>query len=177
MKKKDPGPIDVVDDWSWQDSGRLVRGLRPCVRARRGRGPSGTEEYQDSEKYQVRRWDVDRRGNLRPLIQRVNRIRRENAALHQNRTLRFYSDRERSDDCCGKKSAGSENVVLVAVNLDPHHAQSGWLTLPLDELPVDGSGSYQMHDLLSDGRYLWQGPRNYVRLDPGGDAGSHFPVA
>jgi starch synthase (maltosyl-transferring) len=54
----------------------------------------------------------------------------------------------------------------VLVNLDPHHVQSGWIDLPLDALDVDEAHPYQVHDLLSDARYLWNGHRNFVQLDP-----------
>lgn len=127
----------------------------------------GSEEYQDSEKYQVRTWDWNRPGNIRSFITRVNRIRRENEALHQNRNLRFYSIDNDRMIFYGKSTQDRSNVVLVVVNLDPHNPQSGWLELPLEELGIgDESTSYQMHDLLSDARYLWQGKRNFVRLDP-----------
>ena len=58
------------------------------------------------------------------------------------------------------------NIILVVVNLDPHHVHSGWLTLPLADFGIDEDRPYQVHDLLSDARYLWNGPRNYVELDP-----------
>jgi starch synthase (maltosyl-transferring) len=56
--------------------------------------------------------------------------------------------------------------VIVIVNLDPHHVQSGWTELPLEELGLPAQQPYQMHELLTEARYLWHGPRNYVRLDP-----------
>ena len=59
-----------------------------------------------------------------------------------------------------------ENVILVVVNLDPHHEQGGWLSVPLEEIGIEPESTYQVHDLLGDGRYLWQGDRNYVSLDP-----------
>ncbi len=127
----------------------------------------GTEEYQDSEKYQVRVWDWNQPGNIRAFISRVNRIRRENEALHQNRNLRFYDIDNDRMIFYGKATDDLSNVILVVVNLDPHNPQSGWLELPVEQLGIAGeSKSYQMHDLLSDARYLWQGERNFVRLDP-----------
>ncbi|WP_435016998.1 alpha-1,4-glucan--maltose-1-phosphate maltosyltransferase [Tundrisphaera sp. TA3] len=124
----------------------------------------GSEEYLDSEKYQIRHWDLDAPGNLRDFIARVNTIRRENPALHQDRNLRFYHIDNDEMIVYGKATADLSNIIIVVVNLNPHHAQSGWLRLPTEEL---GLGSdYQVHDLLSDARYLWHGEWNYVRLDP-----------
>jgi starch synthase (maltosyl-transferring) len=54
----------------------------------------------------------------------------------------------------------------VVVNLDPHHTQSGWLDLPLDPLGLDPHQTFQVHDLLTEARYLWHGSRNYVQLEP-----------
>ena len=54
----------------------------------------------------------------------------------------------------------------MAVNLDPHHAQSGWVDLALDTLGLSPERPYQMHDLLSDARYLWYGAHNYIALQP-----------
>lgn len=59
-----------------------------------------------------------------------------------------------------------ENAILVVVNLDPHHTQSGWTDLALEALGLEDGQPYQVHDLLGGGRYLWEGPRNYVELDP-----------
>ncbi len=139
------------------------------------RGP-GSEEYLDSEKYALRKWDLDRPDGLRDLIARVNRIRRENPALQQDRTLAFHGV-DNDHLLCYSKSAPAAppeawsaqeaaDVVLVVVNLDPHHRQAGWTSLDLGALGVDGDRPYQVHDLLTDARYLWQGGRNYVELDP-----------
>jgi starch synthase (maltosyl-transferring) len=65
-----------------------------------------------------------------------------------------------------KRSEDGENLILVVVNLDPYHRHSGWIELPPEELGLPAERSYQMHDLLGDGRYLWSGRRNYVELDP-----------
>jgi starch synthase (maltosyl-transferring) len=127
----------------------------------------GSEEYLDSEKYEVRHWELARPDSLADLIGRVNRIRRENGALQQDRTLRFHPvDHERLI-CYSKHTADGANVILVVVNLDPYHRHAGWVELDLDALGLDAREPYQVHDLLTDARYLWQGPRNYIELDPG----------
>jgi starch synthase (maltosyl-transferring) len=131
----------------------------------RARDP-GSEEYLDSEKYQVRRWDLREPHSLADLITRVNRIRRENAALQADWSLRFHRVDNEQLICYSKQSSDLDNIVLVVANLDPHHAQSGHVELPLHDLGIDASRPYQLHDLLSGARYLWHGPRNYVAIDP-----------
>ncbi len=122
-----------------------------------------TEELLDSEKYQLRHWDLDRADSLRDVITRLNRIRREQAALHDNRSLRFLpTDNERV--LCYTKAGAGHDVVLVVVNLDPNHTQAAWIEVDFDGMPDDQS--FQVHDLLSDARYLWRGRRNFVELDP-----------
>jgi starch synthase (maltosyl-transferring) len=131
----------------------------------RSREP-GSEEYLDSEKYQLRRWDLDRPDSLRDFIGRVNRIRRENPALHGDWSLRFHAVDNDKLICYSKTTEDLNDIVLVVVNLDPHYRQSGWVELPLDMLGVQGEQPYQMHDLLGDSRFIWNGARNYVELDP-----------
>jgi starch synthase (maltosyl-transferring) len=131
----------------------------------RARGP-GSEEYDDSEKYQLRHWDLNRTGSLWPLVARLNRIRRQNAALHSDRTLKFCAVDNDQLIAYVKMDSASGNTVLTIVNLDPHHAQSGWVDLDIEALQFARDQPYQVHDLLSDQRYVWQGRRNYVLLDP-----------
>jgi starch synthase (maltosyl-transferring) len=126
----------------------------------------GSEEYLHSEKYEIRRWDLERPDSLRELIARVNRIRRENAALQRDWGLRFHPVDNEQLIAYTKESPDGGNLILTVVNLDPHHPQSGWLHLPTHELGLDPHQPYQVHDLLTDARYLWQGPRNYVELNP-----------
>jgi starch synthase (maltosyl-transferring) len=126
----------------------------------------GTEEYQDSEKFQLRPRQWNQPGDLTEFIQRVNRIRRENPALASNRQLRFYPVDNEQILCYGKATPDNANIILVAVNLDPHHAHEGWLQLPAGEFGIGENEPYQVHDLLGAGRYLWQGTRNFLRLDP-----------
>ncbi len=125
----------------------------------------GSEEYLDSEKYQLRSWDLERPDSLAELIGRVNRIRRENPALQSNASLTFHSV-DNDQLLVYSKSAGP-NVILVVVDLDPRHRQSGWTGLDLGALGIAADDQpFQVHDLLTGARYLWQGPRNYVELDP-----------
>jgi starch synthase (maltosyl-transferring) len=124
----------------------------------------GSEEYLDSEKYQIRHWEITRGDSLAEFIARVNHIRRENPALESDASLEFH-DTTNEQLICYSKQSGS-NFVVVVVNLDPYHRHAGWLTVPAARLGVEANRPYQVHDLLGDGRYLWHGERNYVELDP-----------
>ena len=126
----------------------------------------GGEEYLDSEKYEVRRWDLDREDSLADLIGLVNRIRRENPALQTDRGLRIQ--RTDSDHLFAYTKSDDEgsNAILTVVNLDPHHPQSGWVELDRSVLPPSDGDAYQVHDLLTGARYAWHGAWNFVLLDP-----------
>ena len=129
-----------------------------------GEAIPGTEDYKDSEKYQIRLWDWDRPGNIKELITRVNRIRRENTALQANGSLRFFQVNNDQLLCYGKTSEDLSNMILVAVNLDPKQTQSGWVQIPIQEwnLPQE----YQVHDLLTDRKFDWHGESNFIQLNP-----------
>ena len=126
----------------------------------------GSEEYLDSEKYQLRTWDLERPDSLHDFIARVNRIRRDNPPLQSNRGLRFHGVDNEQLIAYSKTSDDGTDSVLTIVNLDPHHAHSGWLSLDLADLGVASDRPYQAHDLLSGARFMWQGARSYVSLDP-----------
>ena len=97
---------------------------------------------------------------------RVNRIRRENPALRSNASLAFHRIENDQLVAYSKASDDGAELVLVVVNLDPHHVHAGWLELSLGPLGLPADEPYQVHDLLGGGRYLWHGARNYVELDP-----------
>jgi starch synthase (maltosyl-transferring) len=126
----------------------------------------GSEEYLDSEKYQLRSWNTDSPDSLREMITLVNEIRHENVALQSDRGLRFHTTENESLLAYTKSTTDLADVVLTVVNLDPHHTQAGMVTLPLKDLGLDTDKSYQAHELLSGARYLWNGPRNYVEINP-----------
>ncbi len=127
---------------------------------------SGSEEYLNSEKYEVRAWERERPDSLRDLCTRINQIRRDNPALQQNWNLEFHTCDNEQILCYAKYSDDLLDIILVVVNLDCFHVQSGWVELPLEALGIDPHQPYQVHDLISGARYLWHGPRNYVELDP-----------
>ncbi len=126
----------------------------------------GTEEYLDSEKYQLRHWDLDHPASIRPLIARLNAIRRDHPALQANEGVLVHDIDNEQLIAYSKQTADRSDVVLVVVNLDPHHAQSGTVTLDLGALGVDIDLPFEVHDLLTDRTHLWQGATNTIELDP-----------
>ena len=126
----------------------------------------GREEYLDSEKYQWKERDWDGPGNIKDWITRLNKIRKENRALHFYDNLRFYHADNDAILFYGKMTPARDNIVLVVVNLDPHRKQNSYIDVPIDQFGQMASDVYRVHDLLSDARYTWRGRQNYVELDP-----------
>jgi starch synthase (maltosyl-transferring) len=126
----------------------------------------GSEEYLDSEKYQLRNWQRDSPDSLRELITLVNAVRRQNPALQSDDGLMFHPTENDQIIAYTKSTDDLADVVLTVVNVDPHHTQTGMVTLPLEALGIDRDRSYQAHELLSGARYIWNGPRNYIELNP-----------
>jgi starch synthase (maltosyl-transferring) len=126
----------------------------------------GSEEYLDSEKYQIRSWDLNSPYTIKDMVARVNHIRREHPALQSNNSIRFHQIDNEQIICYTKQSENLSDVMLMVVNLDPHHTQSGWICLPLESLGIKPDQPYQVHDLLNDAQYTWEGAFNYVELNP-----------
>ena len=127
---------------------------------------SEKEEYLNSEKYEIRNWDLEQQGNLKDIIARINKIRTENPALQTTKNLKFY---EVDNDYLlfyGKATEDLSNIIFILVNLDPFHTQSGWVKVPINEFGIDSNQPYMVHDLLGDDKYIWHGERNYVELNP-----------
>lgn len=129
------------------------------------REPS-SEEYLDSEKYQLRHWDWSAESGLRPFIARVNRIRRTNSPLQSDDSLRFLDIDNDQLIAYMKASPDGTQIVVTVVNLDPHNVQTGWVHLDPALVGVAGDRPFQMHDLLSDQRFTWHGGWHYILLDP-----------
>jgi starch synthase (maltosyl-transferring) len=128
--------------------------------------PGTTEYYQDSEMYQHKVWDWTRRGNIIDDVTRINRIRRENPALHLYDNLRFHWSDNDQVLAYSKSSPDASNVIVCVVNLDPFWAQSAWLDVPIASWGIGPDEPYVVHDLMNDQRYTWRGRSNWVRLDP-----------
>jgi starch synthase (maltosyl-transferring) len=129
----------------------------------------GSEEYLDSEKYQVRVRDWDAAGNIKADIATVNRLRREHPALQRLENLTFLESENREIFWFWKRCAGDD--LFVAVNLDPTRTQESTVHVPLSDLGLAGDARYRVRDLLTGEAYDWSGPTGYVRLDPAERAG------
>jgi starch synthase (maltosyl-transferring) len=140
------------------------------------RAVPGTEEYQDSEKYEIRTRDWNAPGNIKDLVTRLNAIRRENPALQQYRGLRFHPSDDDNVLFYGKRSPDGASTIWVAVNLDPFEAHEASLELPLAELGLRPDDRVQVHELLTDQRQLWRGPAHTIRLDPAREPAAIFRV-
>jgi starch synthase (maltosyl-transferring) len=127
---------------------------------------AGSEEYLDSEKYEIKHWNRESADSLKDFITRINRIRQDNPAAKCDGSLCFREIDNEQMICYTKHTDDLGNIIVVVVNLDPHHVQSGWVKIPLEPLRLGAADSYQAHDLLTGARFLWQGARNYVQLDP-----------
>jgi starch synthase (maltosyl-transferring) len=163
----------------------------------------GSEEYLDSEKYQLRPRDYEGHGNVNDDIEALNRLRREHPALQhytnltfhtsENPTILFY--RKAAVDPVQQWTSANPTMVprkvaqtlglgfptgareiLVAVNTDPHHVQETMVHVPIHEMGIDDEQSYVVHDVLTGARYTWRGVRNYVRLDPAEQPGHLFVI-
>jgi starch synthase (maltosyl-transferring) len=133
----------------------------------RARGVAATTEYyQDSEMYQHKVWDWDRPGNIVEDVRRVNRIRRDNPALHLYDNLRFFTCDNDQLLVYAKATPTRDNIVLCVVNLDPFWPQAGWLDVPVHDWGISGEQPYVVHDLITDQRFTWRGNHNWVRLEP-----------
>ncbi|MDO9066625.1 MAG: alpha-1,4-glucan--maltose-1-phosphate maltosyltransferase, partial [Chloroflexota bacterium] len=126
----------------------------------------GSEEYMNSENYEIKHWNIEQPDSLQDFIAQVNRIRKENPALHSNRSLRFHDTDNEHLICYSKQTEDLSSVILVVVNLDHHHTQWGYAQLSLEPLGLDPNQPYQVLDLLNDARYIWNGSRNYVEINP-----------
>ncbi len=138
----------------------------PAFELCEARALEGKEEYLDSEKFEIKDWDLDRPGHIRAVIERINRIRKEHASLQQTRNIEFLETDNETLIAYAKSAADKSNTTVTVVNLDPHHTQSGWIRIPLEVMKIPEHQTFLMHDLLGGGHYIWEGPWNYVELNP-----------
>jgi len=127
----------------------------------------GSEEYRDSEKYELR-WRDPRGGSaMRELIALMNRIRRSEGALAHDHTLSFHDTDNQELLAYSKRAPDGSNTVLMVANLDVARPQSGWTALSMSELGLASDAPFVARDLVTGEAYEWRGPRNYVELHPG----------
>jgi starch synthase (maltosyl-transferring) len=128
----------------------------------------GSEEYLDSEKYQIRHWELDDEASIAPLIGTVNRIRRAHPALQRNEGLAFHPIDDEELLAWTKRSDDGSDVVLTVVSLDFRHPRAGTVELPLEWLGLPADGPVEAEDLVEGGIELWHGGRQRIEIDPGG---------
>ena len=126
----------------------------------------GSEEYLDSEKYQIRIRNFEQPGSLAEVISRVNAIRHSERALQFDGGLEFHETDNPLLVCYSKRDPDGGPPVLIVVTLDPDHTQHGWVRVPLERWQLALEQPFDVQDLLSGERYTWRGEWNYVRFDP-----------
>ncbi|MGY5811323.1 maltotransferase domain-containing protein [Rhizobium sp. LEGMi198b] len=131
-----------------------------------GRPDAKRKEYADSEKYEIRAWDHDRPGNIIAEIRMLNRIRSENSALHSHLGLTLLNAPNENILFFEKANPARDNVLLVAISLDPDHPQESEIDIPLWHWSLGDGGTLDAEDLIGGGRFSWTGKRQRIRLDP-----------
>ncbi|MDZ7723692.1 MAG: hypothetical protein U5R06_13045 [candidate division KSB1 bacterium] len=126
----------------------------------------GREEYLDSEKYEIKQWNLEQPGNITDFISKVNQVRRDNPALQDTYNIEFYETDNDYLLAYGKTSDDLENIIITVVNLDPYHTQAGFVHVPLDNLDIAHDRPFLADELLSHDKYIWQGEWNFIELDP-----------
>jgi starch synthase (maltosyl-transferring) len=126
----------------------------------------GKEEYLDAEKFEIKDRDLDRPGNIRAWITRLNRIRREHPALQALGPLAFMPAHDDAVLFYAKATPGGDDVVLVLANLDPHAPRTPWIELQPERLGLPADGSFRMEDLMTGDSWTWAGRHHQVHLDP-----------
>ena len=181
-----PNTPDILHEYL-QEGGRPAFIIRLCLAATLSSnygiyGPAfelqeatprepGSEEYLDSEKYEIRRWDTSDPRSLAPVITRVNALRAENPAFQRMRGLRFHATDNDHMIAYSKSSEDGRNVVLVVVNLSYEHTHSAWVEFSPAAVGLHDSRPFRVTELFADQTYSWEDYWNYVQLDP-----HHQPV-
>jgi starch synthase (maltosyl-transferring) len=126
----------------------------------------GKEEYIDNEKYEIHHWDWSKYSKIKEVLQRLNKIRKTNSALQRTDNIYFAETSSEHILSYCKKSLTDNNIILVAINLDPYNIHESNVKLPLHKLGIDNGKSFMVSDLLSGDKFEWYGENNYVRLNP-----------
>lgn len=126
----------------------------------------GKEEYFNSEKYEVRNYDWKRTNRMTDIMSLLNRIRKENPALHSTWNIQFCPIENNQIIAYLKTTDDLSNIILVVVNLDAHRGQSGYVQLPKSKLKLTDKINIKVHDLVTDEHYTWTQEWNYVDLNP-----------
>ena len=124
------------------------------------------EEYIDNEKYEIKHWDWERNTRIGEIITQLNQIRKDNTALQSTWNIEFAETTNDQIICYTKFDLQTNNLLIIAVNLDVHNTQSARVKLPLSKIGLDYDKPFQVQDLLSGDNYTWQGEWNFVQLNP-----------
>ena len=134
----------------------------------------GKEEYMDSEKYVVKPRDWNKPGNIKDYIATLNRVRKDHPAMQEYDNLTFYRADNEHVLFYGK-SLGDDHLLTVC-SLDPFQKQHSFVYVPLETYGIKPGETYQVHDLVTDRRFLWKGEKNYVELDPHDELAHIFQI-
>ncbi len=146
------------------------------VPAKPSPGKTESEEYMDSEKYEIRQRDRNAPNSLVPLITLLNKIRRANRALQSDQSLHFHNAENAQILCYSKSTADLANVILIVVNLDATQEQGSWIELDLDRLGIAANSDFVVEDLLTETTYTWRDRWNYVALKPDSQTAHIFRI-
>ncbi|HSP39963.1 MAG TPA: alpha-1,4-glucan--maltose-1-phosphate maltosyltransferase [Gillisia sp.] len=136
----------------------------------------GKEEYTRSEKYEIKHWDWVKPTRIKEIITLLNRVRNENEALQTTWNIEFCETDNDHIICFTKESQDKKNQLIIAINFDPEHTQSGWVKVPLKSLGLKYNQPFAVHDLLTDTKYFWENEWNFVALHPHGIPGHIFRI-
>lgn len=126
----------------------------------------GREEYRDSEKYQIRTWDLERPGNIVAEVTALNQIRAANPALQDHRLIEFLPASDPDVLYFLKTDPEHSNAVLVAISTDPHRVIDATIELPLWRFDLPDDGVLQAEDLMRGTNFAWHGKHQPVRFNP-----------
>ncbi|HEX3019178.1 MAG TPA: alpha-1,4-glucan--maltose-1-phosphate maltosyltransferase [Chitinispirillaceae bacterium] len=128
--------------------------------------PPGKEEFSNSEKYEIKHWDWIKGERLQKLITIMNNIRQQNPALQDFKNVKFFPVDNEFLLFYIKSTDDMSNVIMVVVNLDPFHSQSGKLHIPLSFLNIKPGQPYLLEDQIGKDRFIWSGAENSITVDP-----------
>lgn len=139
-------------------------------------GIPGREEFNNSEKYEIRTRDWNAEGNIKDVVAAINWIRGENYALQEYENLRFYTSENDNIIFYGKMTEDRSNMIFVALSLDPYHGQSGRIWFPTEEMNVAFGGRFHVEELLSGREFDVQGNELWINLYPAGNQAEIYRV-
>jgi starch synthase (maltosyl-transferring) len=126
----------------------------------------GSEEYLNSEKYELKAWNLAADNSLAGFLGLVNRIRNRETALQDSFNLHFHATSNEQLMCYSKQSRRDGSTLLMVVNFDHENTERGMVTLDLAQIGVEKDAEFKVEDLLTGASYRWRGASNYVELRP-----------